>query len=611
MKYMMLFIVVTMGASGCAVLPTCPSQLLPVVEIQVNNSESSHDDYIDTRGFTPCRARITNVNRAVGRGLNFPGGVEVEIRNRRLASDLTISPTGSGTSTAFFSTLPGNGDWLPFFIRGNTTSTTDKSAIIEMATAGATCNEVVLSRKGLMVPSGAPPIAPAPARPRVAVEVGSVSHLDDYISWAPTSCRIKWLDAPTSTATLNVTLRNMPGTNRLRFAGTSPASGSTATNPTITVTLNGDGSWAQFYIAGNNGNASLNDKDAVMKVIDPANNLLSREAVMVRIRKNVNSLTPAERDRYLEALREVHQTYNFYNSFLNSHSQVGAGFLPVAHRQAHNGSGFLPWHRAFVLHIERLLQASDPSVAVPYWHFDQSSPNMFHADFVGATAAAGNMVSLSPTNPISSWQIPGQIAGIRRRTPYGDSGIPGSVTGTTTPVITETATLGLGSTYANFKGMEANTHNGAHNNSGNTISWIAGSPAFAPRDPLFYFLHCNIDRLWAKWQWVNNRYDATQANTYDLQGSHASPPAAQAPDFRLNAGGQIIVNRTLGQYIDDSMWPWDNVNGGTGTAERPAVSNLTPFPITLGGFLPGSRPTVKSTIDFRVINFGYDDIYPY
>ena len=111
--------------------------------------------------------------------------------------------------------------------------------------------------------------------------------------------------------------------------------------------------------------------------------------------------------------------------------------------------------------------------------------------------------------------------------------------------------------------MEQTTHNGAHNNSGNTISWIGGSPAIAPQDPLFYFLHCNIDRLWAKWQDANGRYDATLLNTYDRQGSFTTP---------------TVSGQRLGQYLDDTLWPWDNVNGGVvGLAQRPATSLLTPF----------------------------------
>jgi tyrosinase len=588
---LVLLLAIIWGFSNCAVNPRCPNQLMPVVEVQINNTASNHDDYANTSTFIPCRARIVNTNKVIGGGLNFPGGVEVEVRNRKLSTDLRVSPVNSGTSTQFFATLPANGGWLDFFIRGNTLSSADKSAILELATAGATCNEVVLSRKGLMVVN-TPPI-PASGRPQVEIEVGSISCLDDYITWSPTNCRVKWINPPSASATLGITLRNMPGTNRLRFANAQPAAGSTATSTTTTLTLSGDGAWQSFYIAGNNGNPSINDKDAVLEVLETSsNNLLAREGVMVRIRKNANAISAGERDRYLEALRDVHQTYDFYMLFRNSHSQNN-----IAHLQAHSGSAFLPWHRAFVLHFERLLQSSDPSIAVPYWHFDQSSPNMFNANFIGANPTAPNTLAiLNASNPISSWQIPSEIIGIRRRTPYGDSGTPGSVTGTGTPVITETATLGLGTTFQNFKTMENQTHNGAHNNSGNTVSWIGGSPAIAPQDPLFYFLHSNVDRLWAKWQWVNNRFDPTQANAYDRQGSFTSPGT---PGLRL------------GQYVEDTMWPWDNVTGGTGTAQRPANAPLTPFPIVIGGLMPGSTPTVRNTIDFRLMNFAYDDVFPY
>lgn len=612
LKLLTYSFVLALLMSNCAVIPTCPNQIMPIVEVQINNSGSSHDDYVNTTSFTPCRVRIANPRTVFGNNLNFPGGVEVEIRNIPLATNLTVSPTSSAGSAAFFTTLPANGGWLDFFIRGNTTSTVDKSAIVEVATAGATCNEVVLSRTGLMVPSGASPIS-STTQPRVEVEVGGyVSHLDDYITWSPTISRIRWANPPTTTSTLNLTLRNISGADRLRFSNTSPAAGTTATNSTINVTLTGD-STINFYVAGNPTNPSVNDKDAIIEVVETSSgNLLSRTGLMVRIRKNANSLTTAERDRYLEALRNVHQTYNFYMLFRNSHSRNGAGFANIGHRQAHIGSAFLPWHRAFVLHFERLIASSDPSVALPYWHFDQSSPGMFNPNFMGANST-GSQATLNAANPISTWQIPGQIVGIRRRTPYGDAGIPGSVTGTGTGVATETATLALGNTFVNFKRMEGTTHNGAHNNSGNSgVSWIGSSPADAPQDPLFYFLHCNIDRLWAKWQWVNSRYDGAQVAAYDLQGSHATPgPSIPTPSYAEDAFGRITTNRTFGQYADDTIWPWDNVQGGTGTVARPTVAPLTPFPIVPGGLMPGSKPAVKTTIDFRVINFAYDDFSPY
>ena len=138
--------VLSLILSKCAVIPTCPNQFLPIVEVQVNNTASTHDDYLTTTSFTPCRARILNPRQPFNNSLNFPGGVEIEVRNIPLATSLTVSTTNSGGTASFFATLPGDGVWFDFFIRGNAATTVDKSAIVELATAGSTCSEVVLSR---------------------------------------------------------------------------------------------------------------------------------------------------------------------------------------------------------------------------------------------------------------------------------------------------------------------------------------------------------------------------------------------------------------------------------------------------------------------------------
>lgn len=631
------YILLLMLFSRCAVNPTCPGSLLPIVEVQVNNTASNHDDYGTTGGFTECRARISNFAK-FGGGNNFPGGVQVEFRNTLQNTSLNYSTTNSGSGSAsVFSTLPENGGWLTFYVKGNSTNAIDKTAIIETATAGATCNEVVLSRKAMMIPTGAAPIASGGSAPRVEITINSVSNLDDYVTWSPTSCSIKWVGAADTSANLNVTLQNMSGTDHLRFANSSLAGGSTATNATLSLNLPGNGSAVRFYIAGNFASPSTNDKDAVFEVIDASSTqLLSREAAMVRVRKNANNLSTPERDRYLSALKKMDLTYNDYIDFVKTHSRdnSGSGGSIIAHTQAHFGSAFLAWHRIFVLHFERIIQAADPSVTVPYWKFDVNAPNIFTQDFFGSNSA-GNMATLAATNPIVSWALPGEgvPVGIQRKTPYGDGGHPS--------LATEATTLALGSgasptpyPYSSFKGMESNPHNRAHAFSGFTdasgnplpgASWIGGSPSIAPRDPLFFSLHCNIDHLWAKWQWLRNRNDPNSILSYDLQGKVSAPapgvPAANVPNLN-NPSESPNNNRMLGQYGDDTMWPWDNITGGAAGSvnERPNIAILTPLPITLTAILPFAKPTVKSTVDYAGVTstspstglgFAYDDFSPY
>lgn len=174
--------------SGCATLAPCPGSLMPIVEIQVNNTASTHDDYGTTGANLPARARITNPKN-FNNAANFPGGVNIELRNPVGAPNLLYSPTAAGAGSAsIFQTLPGDGSWQNFWVKGTGTSATDKSAIIEMATAGSCSNgstDIVVARKAMMIPSGAPPIAAA-ANPQVEIEINSTSAtLDDYVTWAP------------------------------------------------------------------------------------------------------------------------------------------------------------------------------------------------------------------------------------------------------------------------------------------------------------------------------------------------------------------------------------------------------------------------------------------
>jgi len=108
-----------------------------------------------------------------------------------------------------------------------------------------------------------------------------------------------------------------------------------------------------------------------------------------------------------------------------------------------------------------------------------------------------------------------------------------------------------------------------------------------------------------------SRYDMNDPVSYDLQGSFYNPaPGVPSPD--------VSTNRTLGQYADDTMWPWDNITGGTDAAARPSIAILTPFPVTLNS--GDKKPTVKSMIDYLGITnanpgddmgFGFDDFFPY
>ena len=92
--------------------------------------------------------------------------------------------------------------------------------------------------------------------------------------------------------------------------------------------------------------------------------IVARIPFMVRIRKDAETLTIAERDRFVSAFAKLNNR--------------GHGSVPRLHAmhtedttdEAHGLDAFLPWHRAYLLDLERELQVIDPAVALPYWRFD-------------------------------------------------------------------------------------------------------------------------------------------------------------------------------------------------------------------------------------------------
>ena len=421
----------------------------------------------------------------------------------------------------------------------------------------------------------------------------SVANADaagrNYLTWAPVTGPVRLLDAGGADGPVGVNLGNddpLAG-GQLEFAATRDQ----PRTPRLDLVLPADGTPVEFVVAGVLGRPSTADGDAVIVAVETGGaEVLGSKPVMVRIRKDANQLGPAERDRFTTALGKLNnEGAGLFKDFREMHR------LLVALMQAHGNPGFLPWHRAYLLDLERELQRIDPSVTLPYWRFDRPAPNVFTADFMG-DSGVGDTVVFSGANLLRQWQTDG-VPGITR-----DPGF--DVQAATANVISEASTLGLGgdrpnavfdggpSPAAGFDLMEFNPHGNAHT-SFVPPSWLR-SAGTAPRDPVFFLLHCNVDRLWARWQWFNDRFDGTQKDTYFFRGSAGSPSAV-----------------LIGHNLLDTMWPWNNVTG----APRPDNAPRTPFPSTPTATAPGAAPTVGDMIDYLGVvnppshmNFAYDDV---
>jgi len=560
--------------------------VMPEIEFQINNTASAGDDYID--GVIPCRLRVVNQ-------LDFVTDVQVSLENVDTGQGVVLlfSYTQSSSLSGFITLLlPANGEWADIYIRpnGNVQSQRDKDVIVQMTLrqpnpVGGPRAGTIVGRKAMMISSSPPDFDPVELELQINNNATSV---DDYLTWSPMPCRIRQVDGD---APLTVNLRNFSGAiGRVLFArgGTLTPHTSTATNPTLNnITLPADSTWVEFYVAGQFGSPSVNDKDAIIEITDNGGQLLGREALMVRVRKNANNLQTVERERFIEALVTLNQTLNLYEIFNEIH---GVGL-----REAHFGPAFAPWHRAFILDLERQLQIIDPSVTIPYWRFDEPAPNVFSPNFMGGVSNTG-APSFSAGNPLALWHIE-NMSGIIRDPIFAPNEDP--------DIISEFATLTVSDQYDAFNAaLESGPHNRAHGLSAGPTGWIGTIPT-AVRDPLFFLLHSNVDRLWAKWQWANNRFETSTVSTYTPQG---------------NFPGNAAAAWHIGHYLNDSAWPWNGEigNGGVSTDQRPITAP--------GGMLepaygyedsPPLSPVIRDLIDYQSIRsknivnpgmgFAYDD----
>ena len=391
-----------------------------------------------------------------------------------------------------------------------------------------------------------------------------------FVTWAPAPCRIRITNPSGAqgggTPPITISARTTANSGALVFRrGTT---GQFATTLNLQVPVNGN--WVQFFTAGKFGQPSTNLDDVRIEARHGnGNKVVGSTPCTVRIRKNANNLTPGERDRFVAAFAQLNNKgLGRFTDFRDMHTNVSSP-------QAHGRPGFLPWHRAYLLDLERELQAIDPSVALHYWRFDRPSPNIFTREFLGVSDNLGT-VQFSATNPLQFWVTDG-VQGINRRPFFSTNAAPPGLR-------TEAQTIALGTTFPNFRTLEGNPHGSAHTSFGGSIASINT----AARDPLFFLLHCNVDRLWAKWQHQNNRFNPATAASYD-----STPPSP------------------IGHNLPDTMWPWNGVTGPPRPPTAPG-GTLAPSPVVSA---PGPSPRVRDSLDFQgritaaaCMGFDYDDV---
>ncbi|MEV6301133.1 tyrosinase family protein [Actinoplanes sp. NPDC051861] len=237
------------------------------------------------------------------------------------------------------------------------------------------------------------------------------------------------------------------------------------------------------------------------------------------VRRNFTTMNQAERDLFTQTLRTFKTTPaasgRTYNWYIDQHVTYFAR-TPDNISHAHQSPSFFPWHREYLRLLELDLQsvANNTNLFIPYWDWTIST-SPFVANFLGTTgpSVSGNF---SRTWGWSVYRSSISTNNLQRR--VGQNASRPTTTNVNT-VQNNYATYDnapwnstVSNSYRNRNEIEL--HNRVHN-------YVGGHMATreAPNDPAFWLHHCNIDRLWWRWQSVNN---GSRINAYRPTGGTAN-----------------------------------------------------------------------------------------
>src|SRR5262249_6085270 len=131
----------------------------------------------------------------------------------------------------------------------------------------------------------------------------SSSATSRFVAWAPSPCRIRVSNpSGVSASTVNIKLSATSASNGGVVGFRSGATG--AFSDTLTISVPTNGTSVPFFVAGKFGKPSSSINDVAIEARN-GTTLVGSVKVMVRIRKNANTLSTAERNRFVAAFAQL------------------------------------------------------------------------------------------------------------------------------------------------------------------------------------------------------------------------------------------------------------------------------------------------------------------
>ncbi|MFD5078005.1 tyrosinase family protein [Streptomyces sp. NPDC058371] len=237
---------------------------------------------------------------------------------------------------------------------------------------------------------------------------------------------------------------------------------------------------------------------------------------MAYTRKDVSTLTRAERRRFVAAMLEVKRRGE-YDEFVRMHIEYYVSDGEGGLRAAHMAPSFFPWHRQFLLQLERALRRVDSGVSVPYWDWTRSrgrSSAPWTADLLGGNGRrSDHQVMTGPFAHVHrKWTIKEGVTDIEYLTrdfgrPHDPIALPTSdeLGRALDDPVYDTSPWDSTSSQGfrnKLEGWGTGTGNSAWRNHNRVHRWVGGHMlgGASVNDPVFWLHHAFVDLLWYRWQ---------------------------------------------------------------------------------------------------------------
>ncbi|MFI8833311.1 tyrosinase family protein [Streptomyces afghaniensis] len=237
---------------------------------------------------------------------------------------------------------------------------------------------------------------------------------------------------------------------------------------------------------------------------------------MAYVRRDAGTLTKAEKRRFVKALLEVKRRGE-YDEFVRMHVEYFSSDGEHGLRAAHMAPSFLPWHRRFLLDLERALRRVDSSVTVPYWDWTRyrtttSAP--WTADLLGGNGRRSDHQVM--TGPFAyregNWPIKVAVTDAvfltrdlgRRRSPIDlptKSELEWALKDPVYDVAPWDSTVTRG--FRNkLEGWGTGAGGTSWRNHNRVHGWVGGDMrgGASVNDPVFWLHHAFVDLQWYRWQ---------------------------------------------------------------------------------------------------------------